>query len=63
MIRAVHHVQITIPVGEESAAREFYCKTLGLEEIQKPASLAGRGGFWLQIGRFQVHVSVEDRSP
>lgn len=60
MIKAVHHVQITIPVGEESAARDFYCRTLGLEEVQKPASLTGRGGFWLQVGHFQVHVGVED---
>lgn len=59
MILSVHHAQITIPVGSESEAREFYCGVLGLEEIPKPESLAGRGGFWMQIGEVQIHVGVE----
>jgi catechol 2,3-dioxygenase-like lactoylglutathione lyase family enzyme len=60
MIRAVQHVQITIPKGAEAEARSFYCDFLGLKEVAKPESLAGRGGFWLQIGSFQVHVGSED---
>ena len=56
----VHHAQITIPKGAEDTAREFYCGLLGLEEVPKPESLAGRGGFWLQSGGFQVHVGTED---
>jgi catechol 2,3-dioxygenase-like lactoylglutathione lyase family enzyme len=56
----VHHAQITIPKGAEDAAREFYCGLLGLEEVPKPESLQGRGGFWLQIGDFQVHVGTEN---
>jgi len=56
----VHHVQITIPRGAEEDARAFYCDVLGLEEVAKPESLAGRGGFWLQIGDSQVHVGTED---
>src|SRR5260221_8508384 len=59
-IRRLHHVQITIPRGAEEQAREFYCQLLGLPEIPKPASLAGRGGFWLQVGDAQVHVGAED---
>lgn len=59
MIKGVHHAQITIPEGEEDAAREFYCGLLCLEEVPKPESLRGRGGFWLQIGSFQVHVGTE----
>lgn len=59
MIRAVHHVQMTIPVGLESEARDFYCHLLGIEEIAKPASLQGRGGFWLRAGAIEVHVGTE----
>ena len=60
MIRSVHQVQITIPKGAEDAARDFYCRILGLSEIEKPDSLAGRGGFWLEVGDRQVHVGIED---
>jgi catechol 2,3-dioxygenase-like lactoylglutathione lyase family enzyme len=60
LILSIHHAQITIPVDSEKAAREFYCKTLGLVETQKPDSLAGRGGFWLVVGDRQVHVGVEN---
>jgi catechol 2,3-dioxygenase-like lactoylglutathione lyase family enzyme len=56
----VLHVQITIPKGAEQAAREFYCGRLGLSEVAKPDALIGRGGFWLQIGAFQVHAGTED---
>jgi catechol 2,3-dioxygenase-like lactoylglutathione lyase family enzyme len=60
MILSIHHAQITIPKDAEDAARAFYCDLLGLEEIPKPASLEGRGGFWLAVGDRQVHVGVED---
>lgn len=60
MITGIHHVQITIPPGAEEEARAFYCGVLGLGEIEKPASLAGRGGFWLAVGERSVHVGVEE---
>jgi len=60
MIKAAHHAQISIPVGAEDEAREFYCGVLGLTEVPKPAALAGRGGFWLQLGEFQIHFGTED---
>ena len=60
MIIAIHHAQISIPVGAEDHAREFYCGVLGLKEIPKPESLAGRGGFWLEIGELQIHFGAED---
>ena len=60
MIRGIHHVQLTVPSGAEEEARRFYCRLLGLPEIQKPASLTGRGGLWLQVGDRQVHIGVED---
>ena len=60
MILAIHHAQITIPKGSEDAARAFYCRLLDLSEIPKPEALAGRGGFWLEVGDRQVHVGTED---
>lgn len=60
MILGIHHVQITIPMGAEEEAKKFYCGLLGLEEIEKPASLKGRGGFWLRAGNDAVHVGTED---
>ncbi len=59
-ITRLNHVMLTIPKGAEDRARAFYCGLLGLPEIPKPESLAGRGGFWLQVGDMQVHVGTED---
>lgn len=59
-IIGLHHAQITIPQGSEEEARQFYCQLLGLPEIEKPESLRGRGGFWLQVGDRQVHIGTED---
>jgi catechol 2,3-dioxygenase-like lactoylglutathione lyase family enzyme len=60
MIIGLHHAQVTVPKGAEAEARAFYCGLLGLEEIPKPETLAGRGGFWLSAGDRQVHVGTED---
>ena len=60
LILKVHHAQITIPAGAEEAARRFYCEFLGLREMPKPESLQGRGGFWMELNGFQVHVGTED---
>ncbi|MBO0781496.1 MAG: VOC family protein [Ktedonobacteraceae bacterium] len=59
-ILRLHHAQITIPQGAEAEGRQFYCEVLGLPEIEKPDSLKGRGGFWLQVGDRQVHVGTEN---
>src|SRR5687767_253466 len=59
-ILGLHHAQISIPRGSEVEGRRFYVGVLGLSEIAKPASLAGRGGFWLQVGDREVHVGTED---
>jgi catechol 2,3-dioxygenase-like lactoylglutathione lyase family enzyme len=58
-IIGLDHAQICIPKGAEDEARAFYCELLGLPEIPKPDSLAGRGGFWMQVGDRQVHVGTE----
>jgi len=59
-IIGLHHAQITIPEGAEEQGRQFYCQLLGLLETEKPDSLKGRGGFWLQVGDRQVHVGTEE---
>jgi len=59
-IVALDHVQLAMPAGQEAAARRFYCEVLGLEEIPKPAALAGRGGAWFRGGSVELHLSVED---
>ena len=59
-IVGLNHAMVTIPKGAEAEARAFYCDLLGLAEIEKPDSLKGRGGFWLQVGRLAIHMGVED---
>jgi len=59
-INEIHHIQVTIPRAAEEQGRQFYCRLLGLQEIEKPAVLGDRGGFWVQVGNRQVHVGVED---
>ncbi|GIL09359.1 MAG: hypothetical protein BroJett033_8700 [Chloroflexota bacterium] len=59
-VSRLHHVQVSIPIGAEDAARAFYCGVLGLPEIEKPKALRGRGGLWLQLGDLQLHLGVED---
>jgi catechol 2,3-dioxygenase-like lactoylglutathione lyase family enzyme len=55
----VDHAQITIPVGEEAAARAFYIDFFKLPELEKALPLRGRGGFWIDAGNIQVHVGSE----
>jgi catechol 2,3-dioxygenase-like lactoylglutathione lyase family enzyme len=54
------HVQLAAPPGCEDDARRFFGGLLGLEELEKPAALRGRGGCWFALpdGR-QLHVGVE----
>ena len=57
---AIDHVQLAIPVGGEDEARRFFVGALGFEEIDKPPSMAARGGAWFGAGDVQVHVGVEE---
>ena len=62
MILGIDHVQITVPADAVAAARAFYCGVLGLREVEKPATLQERGGFWLQVGDRHVHVTLRLQS-
>ncbi len=61
MITALDHLQVAMPAGGEEDARAFYSGLLGLDELEKPAALAARGGAWFALpdGR-QLHLGVED---
>lgn len=55
----IDHVQVSMPVGQEPAARAFYAGILGLEEVPKPAHLAVSGGCWFVGGGANIHLGVE----
>lgn len=59
-IRALHHVQLAMPKGQETAAVAFYQGLLGFSEVTKPPILAARGGAWFERGQVRVHLGVED---
>jgi catechol 2,3-dioxygenase-like lactoylglutathione lyase family enzyme len=59
-IIGIDHVQVAAPPGCEGAARAFYGGLLGLQEVDKPAELAGRGGCWFLAGGQALHVGVEE---
>jgi hypothetical protein len=54
------HIQIAAPQACEAEARAFYGRLLGLNELQKPASLQKRGGVWFAVGDLQLHIGVEE---
>ena len=56
----LHHVQVSCPVGGESAARAFYGELLGLTEVAKPPALAARGGVWFRDPGVELHIGVEE---
>lgn len=56
-------MQITVPISEERSAKVFYCDLLGLNEIEKPVTLKGNGGFWLALNEessIQLHIGLEE---
>jgi catechol 2,3-dioxygenase-like lactoylglutathione lyase family enzyme len=59
-ILGVDHVQLAAPPGCEAEARRFFGGVLGLRELEKPPSLAARGGAWFEAGKQQIHVGVEE---
>lgn len=58
MVTGLDHVQIAMPAGEEDRARAFYVGIVGLQEVEKPASLAVRGGCWFVGQGAHVHLGV-----
>jgi catechol 2,3-dioxygenase-like lactoylglutathione lyase family enzyme len=58
-ILSLDHVQLTIPVGGEDRAREFYSRILGLSEVEKPAAMSGRNSIWFAAGAAKLHLGIE----
>ena len=58
-ISTIDHLMIAIPENAEDIARHFYGEILGLEEIDKPDSLKGRGGVWYRVGAMQLHFGID----
>ncbi|MGI9824740.1 VOC family protein [Agromyces sp. Marseille-Q5079] len=61
----LHHVQVSMPRGQEEEARRFYGEALGMVEVPKAPSLAGRGGCWFrsftgEVITAEIHVGVDD---
>ena len=59
MLAGIDHIQLAAPPGCEPEARRFFGALLGLEEVDKPEQLRGRGGVWFRVGGQQLHVGVE----
>ena len=55
----IDHIQLAMPAAGEAEARRLYGDVLGLSELAKPESLAGRGGVWFDCGSLQLHLGVE----
>ena len=58
-VRAIDHILIAMPPGQESQARAFYRDVLGLTEIAKPPQLAARGGCWFAVAGVTLHLGIE----
>jgi catechol 2,3-dioxygenase-like lactoylglutathione lyase family enzyme len=57
-VRAIHHVQVTVPPEAEEAAIRFYGTLLGLPEVPKP-DRERKGGAWYEHAGVGLHLSVE----
>ena len=58
-LSGIDHVQLAIPPGKESDAREFYGNILGLTEKPKPPELAIRGGAWFENDYVKIHLGID----
>lgn len=57
--RAIDHVQLAMPAGQEEAARAFFVGVLGMTETPKPESGAGSQGCWFVSGPVHIHLGVD----
>ena len=55
---SLHQLLLAMP-GREEEARSFYRDVLGLQEVDKPPVLRGRGGAWFRGPALEVHPGVE----
>jgi catechol 2,3-dioxygenase-like lactoylglutathione lyase family enzyme len=55
-IRDLNHVNLV--VKDLASAKSFYCETLGMEDLPRPADLQVRGA-WLHSQSAEIHLIVE----
>ena len=53
------HMQLAMPPGGETEARNFYVGVLRMRETPKPDVLAARGGCWFFAEEVQIHLGVD----
>jgi catechol 2,3-dioxygenase-like lactoylglutathione lyase family enzyme len=56
MLRRISHVNLS--VDDVEAARRFYAKVLGLEEVERTEG-SQRPGAWFRLGAMELHLSYE----
>ncbi len=66
-VLGVHHVNLTIEVGDEAfkKASRFFEEVLGLRRLPRPENIDnGRPGLWLALGDSgqQIHLSAEPQA-
>ncbi|MEM9026035.1 MAG: hypothetical protein AAGB06_03780 [Verrucomicrobiota bacterium] len=54
------HVKMTMPTGQEAAARAFFIGIFNMQELPKPTHLVDRGGCWFKNGSVVLHIGAED---
>ncbi|TWT27517.1 VOC family protein [Planomicrobium sp. CPCC 101110] len=59
-IDKIDHIQVAAPSNSEQAAISFYNGILGMNQVEKPDALKGRGGVWFEFASYQLHVGVEE---
>jgi catechol 2,3-dioxygenase-like lactoylglutathione lyase family enzyme len=50
---------VVAPRGGTDEARRFYADLVGLEEIERPATMGGAGA-WFRAGAHELHVSEHE---
>ena len=58
-IVGIHHIQLSMPRGEEAAATDFYEGLLSIPRVRKPPHLEARGGCWFESDAARIHLGVE----
>jgi catechol 2,3-dioxygenase-like lactoylglutathione lyase family enzyme len=56
----IHHVSIPRPPGSAAAARAFYGKLLGLEELPHAGGETEEESLWFAAGATEIHLLVEE---
>jgi catechol 2,3-dioxygenase-like lactoylglutathione lyase family enzyme len=61
-VQRLQHTSVPMPQGGQAAARAFYGRALGMEEVTPPSSLDRPNLVWFRAGQdgHEVHVFVDD---